>query len=78
MYTYEKSLKLLKYLQRHRSHLQNSPSAKIRYQYMILLKNYFWNARSYIWESQNAFCTEDYNMTALTIEACYVSDGPGH
>ena len=45
---------------------------------MILLKNYFWNARSYIWESQNAFCTEDYNTTALTIEACYVSDGPGH
>ena len=45
---------------------------------MILLKNYFWNARSYIWESQNAFRTEDYNTTALTIEACYVSDGPGH
>ena len=30
------------------------------------------------WESQNAFCTEDYNTTALTIEACYVTDGPGH
>ena len=44
---------------------------------MILLKNYFWNARSYIWESQNAFFTEDYNMAALTIEACYASDGPG-
>ena len=44
---------------------------------MILLKNYFWNARSYIWESQNAFRAEDYNTTALTIEACYVSDGPG-
>ena len=49
-----------------------------RYQYMILLPNYFRNARSYIWESQNAFCTEDYNTTALTIEACCVSDGPGH
>ena len=45
---------------------------------MILLTNYFWNVWSYIWESQNAFCTEDYNTTAPPIEACYVSDGPGH
>ena len=36
-------------MQRQQAHLQNSPSAKIRYQYMILLKNYFWNAWSYIY-----------------------------